>query len=332
MTRAVAQMIQRAVLVAIGCCVTAGALARAPAAKLSAEQIVEKNVAARGGLEAWRKIQTMIWFGHIESAHAPMPSVQFILQQERPNKIRFEINAMGDKTLRVFDGRQGWKLRASRGRPDVSPYTLEEVRFEQSGPGIDGVLIDYSAKGSSVEVAGVDDLDKRQAYHLVLRTASGEVQQVWVDTQTFLEVRYDRTAPAAADASRTVTVVYRDYHTFEGVKIPSVIETGGKTGNTPDRMVIEKVVLNPRLDAGTFSEPGTHRNRLRAAGAQSAFPPHRAPGANSLPGWLAPATPAGAQSPSPGAGPATPVEGNPPQQPSPPPQPGSPSGSGQDRE
>ncbi len=30
---------------------------------LTAAQIVEKNVAARGGLDAWRKIQTMAWVG-----------------------------------------------------------------------------------------------------------------------------------------------------------------------------------------------------------------------------------------------------------------------------
>jgi hypothetical protein len=337
-----ARMIPRAVLVAIGCCVAAGALARehAPAAKLSAEQIVEKNVAARGGLDAWRKIQTMIWVGHIESAHAPVPSVQFVLEQERPNKSRFEINAMGDKTLRVFDGRQGWKLRPSRGRPEVSPYSMEEVRFEEGGPGIDGVLIDYAAKGRSVEVAGVDDIDQRQAYHLIVRTASDETQHVWVDTKTFLEIRYDRPVPAAgasltpdAGASRMVSVVYRDYKTFEGLKIPSIIETGVKAGNTPDRMVIEQVVLNPQLDARTFSEPGTHSNRLRAAHGQTAFPvpPHRASAASSLPPWLSSATQAGPQAPSPGAVAPAPAEGNPPP-PDSPPQPGSSSAFGQKRE
>jgi hypothetical protein len=223
----------------------------------------------------------------------------------------------------------------------VSPYTLEEMQFEQSGPGIDGALIDYAAKGSSVEVAGVDDIDKRQAYHLIVRTASGEAQHVWVDAKTFLEIRYDRPVPAAgaaltpdpAGASRTVSVVYRDYKTFEGLKIPSIIETGVKAGNTPDRMVIEQVVLNPHLDARTFSEPGTHDNRLRAADGQRAFPPpaHHPSGTNSLPAWLSSATQAGPQAPSPGAAAPAPAEANTAQADSPP-QPGSSSASGQNRE
>jgi hypothetical protein len=64
---------------------------------------------------------------------------------------------------------------------------------------------------------------------------------------------------AAGGASRTVSVVYRDYKATDGLQIPSVIETGVGSGNTPDRMVIEKVLLNPPLDAQTFSEPGAHR-------------------------------------------------------------------------
>lgn len=312
-------------LVAIGCCVmTAGALARepasaakprdaTPAAKLSAEQIIGRNVAARGGRDTWRKIQTMVWTGHIESAHAPVPSVRFTLVQERPNKTRFEVDAMGEKTARVFDGQRGWKVRTSRGRPDVQPFNVGEVRFEQGGPGIDGVLIDYTDKGSSVEVAGVDDVDKRQAYHLILRTASGEKQHVWVDAKTFLESRYDRPAPGAADASRTVSVMYRNYQTFEDVKIPAVIETGVGTNGVPDRMVIETVILNPRLEARTFNEPGARADRSRAAGEQTSFPPHRPADVNSLPAWLRPTTPAGPSGAPPSPAPTTPAGASAPQ-------------------
>jgi hypothetical protein len=256
-------------------------LAKAGPQKLSAEQIVARNVAARGGLEAWRKVQTMLWMGHIESVHATVPSMQFILAQQRPNRVRFEINALGDKTVRVFDGSGGWKLRPVHGRPEVQPFSSEELQFEQEGPGIDGVLIDCAAKGSSVEVQGVDQIDKRDAYHLVVHTASGETQHVWVDAKTFLDIRYDRPARAASGASRTVSVVYRDYKATDGLQIPSVIETGVGSGNTPDKMVIEKVLLNPTLDALTFSEPGArrkpHAQPPAAASLTSLFHRHRLP-------------------------------------------------------
>jgi hypothetical protein len=321
------RFVTQGILAGAAAAITLGALlapARAlsagkPAApRLSAEQIVARNVAARGGLEAWRKVKTMLWTGHIESVRATVPSLQFMLAQERPNKLHFEINAMGDRTLRVFDGTHGWKLHPAHGRPEVQAFSDEELRFERSGPGIEGVLFDYAAKGSTVEVKGIDEVEKRKAYHLVVRTEAGETQHVWVDTKTFLELRYDRPA-ATSGAPRTVSVVYRDYKDTEGLKIPSIIETGVGAGTAPDRMIIEKVVLNPPLDAQAFGEPGAPRKNTRAARGRLPFPPHRPPGPRDgyPPPWALPA---------PAAPPATPS--NP--APAGAPQPGSPAISSQD--
>jgi hypothetical protein len=263
--------------------------------RLSAQQVVAKNIAARGGLEAWRKVQTMVWSGHIESAHAVVPSMLFMLSQQRPNKMRFEINAMGDRTLRVFDGTQGWKLHPAHGRPEVQPYTIEEVRFAQSGPGLDGPLIDYADKGRSVSLVGIDDIDKHNAYHLIVRTASGESQHVWVDAKSFLEIRYDRPAGGPAGASRTVSVLYRDYRTTDGLTIPSIIETAAGPGTPPDRMVIERVTLNPALSNQTFRVPGQQPVRDRVPFPS---PRRRVLPDGVLPSPLAKPTPAPASAPS----------------------------------
>jgi hypothetical protein len=65
-------------LLALAACNAASAVAAdvAPARpQLTAEQIAQKNVAARGGLEAWPKVQTMAWAGHMEGASASMPGM-----------------------------------------------------------------------------------------------------------------------------------------------------------------------------------------------------------------------------------------------------------------
>lgn len=253
--------------IAVGLVALALAAACARAAKPSAAEIVAKNVDARGGLEAWRKIQTMAWTGHIESAHMPGLGLQFTLEQKRPNKTRMEIKAPGEKSVRIFDGAQGWRQRVAHGRPEVQPFTPQELRFAQAGPGIDGPLIDYAAKGNSVTLEGVDDIaaeiGPRKAYHLVLHLAKGGIEDVWVDPENWLDIRHDRMADGPSGAQRRVSTNYADYHTVEGVKIPFVIETGIGSGETPDKLLIEKVVLNAPLDASTFENPADPRRRLR---------------------------------------------------------------------
>ena len=236
----------------------------AAAANLTAEEIVAKNVAARGGLDAWRKVGTMVWLGHVQSAHAPVPSMQFKLEQKRPNKTRLQINARTDKSMRVFDGLHGWKLRSGHGRPDIQPFSPDEIKFAQAGQGIDGPLIDYAAKGNSVALEGVDEIGGRKAYHLNVRLSKGGNEHAWLDTETYLDVRYDRLADGAL---RRVSAIYSDYRTVEGLQIPFVIETGSGPGTTPDRLQIETVVLNVPLDDSTFANPAAphQRSRIRSS-------------------------------------------------------------------
>ena len=244
---------------------TAMFLGVAQAGNVTAAQIVAENVTARGGLDAWRKVETMVWLGHVESDHAPLPSMAFVLEQKRPNKTHFVIHAMQQTTQRAFDGTQGWRVGANGGSSNAQPYTIQELRYAQSAPGLDGPLIDYAAKGNIVTLEGLDEIEGRKAYRLNVRLPSGESDHLWLDAQTMLESRYDRPSDGTVGAARSVTVMYRDYKTFDGLLIPSVIETVSGAGHTADRMVIERVVVNSPLDDARFAKPGTPSHNRKAA-------------------------------------------------------------------
>jgi hypothetical protein len=233
-------------------------------AELTAAQIVEKNAAARGGVEAWRKIRTMGWIGHLESPGSAMPRLPFVLEQKRPNKTHFEINSMGQRSLRVFDGTRGWRVRPDgNGGADVQAFTFDEIKFAKGAQGIDGPLIDYAAKGSTVALEGVEEVEGRKNYHISVRLASGERHDVWIDAETFLDTKYDRLSYSARGVPGMVSVFYRDYRTFDGLQIPTILEIGVGSARAPDKMIIDKVALNPPIDDKEFARPGgMHRGRM----------------------------------------------------------------------
>lgn len=231
----------------------AGAPGRGWAGDLSATEIVARNEAARGGRDAWRKVETMVWLGHVESARAPAPLMPFELDQKRPNRTRLQLEVMGERSLRVFDGARGFKVRAAGGRPSVEPYTPEELLYARAGHGIDGPLIDSAAKGNTVTLEGEDEIDGRRAHHLRVHLAAGGVEDVWVDAETSLDVRYDRVADGPGGTTRRVSVRYGDWRTVDGLRIPFLVETGGAPGTPPDRMRLDRVVLNARLDDARFT-------------------------------------------------------------------------------
>ncbi|MFM0101743.1 hypothetical protein PQQ87_39550 [Paraburkholderia nemoris] len=251
-------MTRIALWVLIGC-LTAAVYAseQIPEHDLSADQIVEKNAAARGGLDAWRKIQTMVWVGHVDSANTPAEELPFVLALKRPNMTRFEVTVLNRRAVRMFNGKQGWKVSPSAtGSGEARPYTMDELRSAHDEQVIDGLLIDHQAKGVDVALEGIEKVDGHEAYRLGVKLPSGVTRHVWVDAQSFLDVKYDRAARGPRGPI-TVEVKYSNYKDVEGLQIPFTIESGVVAAGKSDKLTIDKVSLNPPLDDGMFARPAS---------------------------------------------------------------------------
>lgn len=242
---------------------------RSQAPGLSVSQIVEKNVAARGGLSAWHGVQTMVWKGKmgagattyevvnkgkLETKQRDETFLPYTLEFKRPQKTRLEIQFSGKTAVQVFDGVSGWKLRPYLGRTNWDAYTTEEVRQAAAEPGIDGYLIDYAAKGAHVELVGSEKVENQNAYKLKVTLRDGTVRHVWVDTKTFLEAKVEG-APRRLDGKpHNVEVYLRDFKREGNVVIPHVIELHTAGLRRAEKITIESATVNPKLDDGRFTK------------------------------------------------------------------------------
>jgi len=236
-------------------CLAAAAVAAPPQANLSAAEIVTKNVAARGGLEAWRAVKTMSLSGKMgaggnrratlqipmqeqatvvtrKTEEPQLPSrridevyLPFLMELARPGKMRFELQVAGKTALQVYDGANGWKLRPYLNRLEVEPYTAEEVKIASMQSELDGPLVDYVAKGTRIELEGTEKVEDRDTYKLKLTLKNGVVTHVWVDAQTFLETKVQGQPRRLDGTDHPVEVYYRDYRNVNGLEIPFVLET-----------------------------------------------------------------------------------------------------------
>ncbi len=257
-------------------------------AKLTAQQIVARHVAARGGLEAWHRVQAMSWSGKLEVGYADsvarseryvsaamarkgarIPAapekkkedapkqvqLPFVLELKRPAKSRVELEFGGKTAVQVYDGTSGWLLRPYLNRDDWEPFTAEQARSQEGKWDLDGPLMDAAAQGTKVALVAVDPVEGRDAYELALTHRDGSVQHVWVDAKTFLDVKVEGTPRRMDGKQRTVWVTQRDFRAVRGLKLPFVLET--RVDGYPDthRMVLEKVALNPPLDDSRFVKP-----------------------------------------------------------------------------
>jgi hypothetical protein len=64
--------------------------------------------------------------------------------------MRLEIEFHGQTAIQIYDGVQGWKLRPYLNRHEVERFTAEELKTASTQADLDGLLINYAAKGSKV--------------------------------------------------------------------------------------------------------------------------------------------------------------------------------------
>jgi outer membrane lipoprotein-sorting protein len=227
----------------------------APVEQLSAAQIAEKNVQARGGLQAWRMVKTLSMSGKLEAGGKQNAQLPFVLEMKRNRKTRLELVFNGQTAVQVYDGTNGWKLRPFLNRNDVEPYSPEELKAASMQADLDGPLVDYAAKGTKVQLEGVQQVEGHDAYNLKLTLKTGQVQHIWVDAQTFLDVKVEGTPRRLDGKVHPVATYLRDYRPVNGLMIPYINETAVQGVQKTEKILVDKVVVNPNLEESRFSKP-----------------------------------------------------------------------------
>lgn len=233
----------------------AAAADHASASRLSAAQIAERNVAARGGLQAWRAVNTMVMSGQLEAGGKKNATLPFVMTMKRPHKNRLEIRFQGQTALQVYDGAQGWKVRPFLGRDEVDPYTPDELKSAAASAELDGPLVDYAAKGTQIAVQGVETVEGHHAYKLKLTMKDGATRHLWIDASTFLDLKIDGEPRRLDGKMHDVAVYFRDYRIEHGLKMPHVLETAVQGVRQTHKITIERVTVNAPADDGLFAKP-----------------------------------------------------------------------------
>jgi hypothetical protein len=223
-------------------------------ATLTVAQIVKKNIEAKGGLQTWRVVQTMSISGKVDAGGTNNIQLPFVLEMKRPRKSRLEVEFGGKTAVQVYDGANGWKVRPFLGHSDAEPFTTEEMKKASQQQDLDGPLIDYAAKGTKVELEGIEQVEGRDAYKLKLTLKNGEVRCVWIDAHTFLDVKIDGIRRLDGKPHSMATYL-RDYKSVQGLMVAHFLETTVDGVKDPEKMTIERVVVNPKLEDSLFAKP-----------------------------------------------------------------------------
>jgi hypothetical protein len=219
------------------------------------DELVTKNIEAKGGADALRALQSLrstgkmiVNEGQLELAYAET--------KKRPGEVRAEFTLQGMTAVQAYDGKEGWKISPFQGRKDPEKLSADDVKPLMEEAEIDGPLVDWKAKESTLEYLGREDVDGTSAHKIKVARKNGDVNFVYLDPDHFLEIRI-LTQRVRQGAQEEVETDISDYEKIGGVFVPFSLESGRKGDPDKQKIVIGKAEANVPVDDAIFHFPAS---------------------------------------------------------------------------
>ena len=219
------------------------------------DTLVAKNIEAKGGAQALKAMQSLQMKGKLLVNNGQM-ELGYEQTKARPENVRSELTLQGMTMVQAYDGKEAWKISPFQGRKDPEKMSADDTKALVEEAEIDGPLVNWKEKGSTVEYLGTEDIDGTQAHKLKVARKNGDVNYVYLDPDHFLEIRIvtQRTVQGAQTETETDL---GEYEKIGGVFIPFSIEAGMKGSSDKQKLVIEKADVNVPVDEAEFHFPAT---------------------------------------------------------------------------
>src|SRR5579862_9336822 len=221
----------------------------------TADELVNKNIAAKGGIDKIKAIQTIRMTGKVI-----FPGGFRALagqENQRPDSIRQTFTLQGMTAVQAYDGTDGWQIQPFGGKKDPQLVGEDDLRDLLVDADIEGPMVDYKAKGNTVEYLGHDTVDGDDALRLKVTLKNGDIIYYYLDPDTFLEIRKE-TQEFIRGSVRENTIDLGSYKQVAGVYFPFSIASGPKTDPSQwQTTTIEKMEANVPLENSDFAVPAS---------------------------------------------------------------------------
>ena len=207
------------------------------------DQIIARNLKARGGVNRIAALQTQSMTGTL--GFAPNPGEPFHVEMKRPGKLHQEISINHDQFTQVSDGTAGWTLRANAAPAPMSPQQVKDL---QGSADIEGPLFHYQEKGNRVELAGKDNVEGHDAYKLLITMKDGTERTDYIDSKTYLELKWEGTV-----GGQKMESYFHDYRKVKGLAYAFAIDSSGP--NFKQKLIFNRIEVNIDLPDSRFTKP-----------------------------------------------------------------------------
>ena len=229
----------------------------------SADELIARNIAARGGLESIKAITSVRISGKLETQGTVL---QYAADTKPDSIVRESLTLQGMDQIHVFDGSEAWQIDPFAGRRDPERMGEDDTRDLIEQYDFYRPLVDYERKGSKVEYLGHSTVDGDDALLLKVTLRNGDIVKCYLDPETYLEIRTERLMFVRGKVHQSFTNL-GSYKKVNGVYFPfsMVVGTPGDPANDY-KLTLSKIEANVPMPDSEFKMPvnkGTKESLVR---------------------------------------------------------------------
>jgi len=246
-------------VIARGVLLTTFVLVGAAASAQTADDIIEKGIAAGGGREALAKVTSRATTGTM-TVTTPGGDVAGTIEvlNQAPNKtqtiITLDLSAMGAGKMTIdqrFDGTNGYASNSMQGE---TPVTSSQIDTQRNAI-FPSLFLDYKERGTKIALTAKEKIEDKDAYVLLVTPAKGPASRLWVDATTYLPVKTTTTVETAEAGTVEQTILLSDFRQVDGLTVP--FKVVGSSAIQTFTVVVTKVEHNVNVDPARFAKPAS---------------------------------------------------------------------------
>ncbi|WP_338869535.1 DUF4292 domain-containing protein [Spirosoma sp. SC4-14] len=217
----------------------------------TADEIIDKNIAAVGGADKIAAIKTLQYDQSMNIMGMDMTGkVTVIVGQSSRN----DISVMGQQITTVVDGDKGWTINPMQGGAAAQPLPDEQVKMQKGNTYVVGTDL-ATAKNQKfpVELVGKEKLNDKDVFNLKVTRPEGEANY-YVDAGTYQLLGMKATVNMQGQSGE-VKMQYGNYKTVGDLTVPSTIELNSPAMPGALTMTLSNMTFNPTVDPAIFAMP-----------------------------------------------------------------------------
>ncbi len=218
------------------------------------EEIIEKNVKARGNIDSLQNLKTFRIVGKIETEGTEFPMVYYF---KSPDKYRIQIDLMGQSGITVFNGEEGWIVDPSQNI--FNPQKLSALEVASIKPMLNcifsfysNMLIDYKSKGIKVDSLYQSTYDGKKVFNLAFTAPGNHHYTYTIDPNSYLDFFH---TVVLGSTNITFKLKLMEFYSLNGIVFPRIIESKVDNNQRLTKVIIENIQVNNPIEDNLFSIP-----------------------------------------------------------------------------